>query len=943
MSSGGDSSSDASSVCSSVSTVSALATSTTSPTLEETLFQPQLFYAFLRFLLHHKAHENLVFMKHASLFPLLRRPPRETYLAASRIIWTYLCESSPSPVNLSAETLRGLTAVVWRKDGAALVKRTMFAEAYAEVQRMVEPLFAQWIASGEWVSLPFFHTPPPTVAVVLRIPSLRARFEAFLKAREDQPAPLCDAARLDSRIYRFTAELSDIVAAAAKPGTSKKDAERSARHYIRAHRAELAALPGMDEVELPAPFRHKKSKTRVADAEETSADAGAGAGAGSASGSAAALPSATGEGEERGKGDVTCLGYVTEAVDVLTEELTERDSFESFLESKSWDPLEVLGASLQQSHDKDGYTEYPTLAAILLSPTYGPLIIGNYKGSEKYDQLHFLIQAHEFYAHHNLSRKLRSSERREMVAEARAIYSAYVSKNQIGLPKTLKNEVAVLVHSSVPGKVTPLLFQRAGAWLYNVIARSWIRETTALLLWVDHDFDNHAPAVVEMEQLFDIAHIPGVDLKLVPHPDDVVANPDLWASFTKFVPQSEFHTRCLEFVRAVAAVTSGDSTAGTTSAGAAAAVGSLMDQLKAIVKDVPDLAPMQAEIEEHMRDLSTFNPAAFGMPRRLVLRILLEQHYAAWTAKCKSAYRKGTWTPVAVPTFVGNDAITGTSTLQATGVTTLVSGKMPSPGGSGSGSGSGKDRKRWGLGVLARVKADLAGSGAGSSSGSSSNDVGVSPRAPPFRTPAGSGSSGGNGGVYGVPPRVLSPMASPVVGRLPQCPPVECVGAKTRRDSYEDVMLSPGGNAPLSPGGMQLTLPSTVAKSVPTIALEVPTLQETLCSTHLRRLFFATFLDLRLGDDEKAVWAALCRFHASFVCLTDAEVASRQGDIRAAAQKVLDEVGDRLPEHDTLAQCVADPRFVLTARFFCNAECKLYTQFHNSYQSFLLTNHWVMH
>ena len=939
--------------------MSTLTTSATPPTVEETLFQPQLFYAFLRFLLHHKAHENLVFMKHASLFPLLRRPPRETYLAASRIVWTYLCESAPSPVNLSADTLRSLTPVVWRRDGAALVRPGMFAEAYAEVRRMVEPLYGQWLASGEWVSVPFFHTPPPTVAVVLRLPALRARFEAFLKAREDQPAPLCDAARLDSRIYRATAELSDLVAAAAKPGASRKDAERAARHYIRAHRAELVALPSMDSVELPAQFQHKKTRTtRMADAEEGAGAAGSASG--SISGSATALPDGGTEDrekekekekdKEKGKSDVTCMGYVTEAVDVLTEELAERDAFEAFLESRSWDPLEVLGASLQQSRDKDGYTEYPTLAAILLSPTYGPLIVGNYKGSERYDQLHFLMQAHEFYARHNLPRKLRSSERKEMVAEARTIYSTYVAKNQVGLPKTLRGEITVLVHSSVPGKVTPLLFQRAGAWLYNVIARSWIRETTALLLWVDHDFDNHAPAVVEMEQLFDIAHIPGVDLKLVPHPDDVVANPDLWASFTKFVPSSDLNARCIMFVRSVAEVlqsvegaakNAASASASTSSASASSAsassasaalattLGTLMDQLKAIVKDVPELGPMQAEIEEHMRDLATFNPAAFGMPRRLVLRLLLEQYYAGWTAKCKSAYRKHAWTPVAVPTFVGNDAIAGTSTIQATGVTTLVVGRSSSPGLSGGSNGSGnKDRRRWGLGAFAaRVKADLAsaGSSGGSSSGSSSNDYGASPRMGPFRTPA-----AGAG-----PTRVLSPVASPVVGRLPQCPPVECIGAKTRRDSCEDV--------PLSPVGAAMVLPSTVARSVPTFALEVPTLQETLCSTHLRRLFYATFLDLRLGDDERALWHALCRFHASFVCLTDAEVASRQADIRAAAQKVLDEYGERLPEHDTLAQCVADPRFVLTARFFCNAECKLYTNFHNSYQSFLLTNHWVMH
>jgi len=123
-------------------TSSLLATNTRAPILEETLFQPQLFYAFLRFLTSHRAQENLVFMKHASLFVLLKRPQKEMYYFAMRIVWMFLCENSPNAVNVCSETFKKLAPVVWSKEGESLVNSDMFVEPYNEIKLVINPLYS---------------------------------------------------------------------------------------------------------------------------------------------------------------------------------------------------------------------------------------------------------------------------------------------------------------------------------------------------------------------------------------------------------------------------------------------------------------------------------------------------------------------------------------------------------------------------------------------------------------------------------------------------------------------------------------------------------------------------------------------------------------------------------------------------------------------------------
>ena len=131
-----------------------------------------------------------------------------------------------------------------------------------------------------------------------------------------------------------------------------------------------------------------------------------------------------------------------------------------------------------------------------------------------------------------------------------------------------------------------------------------------------------------------------------------------------------------------------------------------------------------------------------------------------------------------------------------------------------------------------------------------------------------------------------------------------------------------------------------VPKSSSDIHMEIPTLADTLSCTHLRRLFFASFLEYRLGDGETKLWNSLCKFHSDFSSLTDMEVSQRQNDIRDSAMKVLSD-NPNLPFHDDLVKVITDSVYEISSRFFVDVETKLYGPFYADYESFLAKNQWV--
>jgi len=856
------------------STIDSLAVSLSPPGLDECIFQSTLYFAFLRYLASIKANENLVFVKRATVFSFVNLPLRAKYQAASKIIWDFFSDSCSAPVNVSAETRSKLLNVIFRKDGMTLVNDELFDQAISEIRLVLQPLFANWIATNEWQKVPFFNAQPPSISVIIHLPSLRASFEAFLKKLRDDPKT-SKLATLDSKMFQACVELQEVVDQFKADGISKKDAETIARRFIRAHKIELLSLPPISFLEMPNLHSKKKHS-------ETGGDD--------------AIPS----GEEFDlQGQHTCMDFILDALDTLSQEITEHETFEHFIEEKNWRYVDVLKASLQQSKDKDGYAEIPTLAGILHSPTYGPLIADTLKGTPKSDQMHFLLEAQAFYNRFTpkSGHKLHSQERKTMHLEARKIFDTYLAKNSIEVPKRLKNDVFSVIHSFKSSKMNSLLFQATGAWVYNVISRSWIREVNSMLLWADHDFDNHSPAAKEMESLFEFSHIPisvADEQMLIPHPDDVIGNPKLFESFRLFVPANELTKACFDFIRfSKSILTSSPETQ-------AEECEKLVALLNTIAKETPSLVPFKEEVERHMKqDMSIFNPAAFMMPCFLVTKMLLFQFYQQWISKCKSAYKGNTWVPVRSLTFVSNDAVPGTSWIPSVRLANneVSSKSIPS-------------KKR--SGILSKIRG-----GAGSS-----------PKEQTLSSPSGSATAH----------KSSASSSQSVVGlKLELGPPrAESLSPKKQSDDAEPLLASSESHK------TPIRLPNYVQKSLPVFYMEIPSINETLVSSHLRRLFYGTFLEPRLGDEEKTLWNTLCKFQESFVGMSDPEIAEHQKDIREAAKKILDE-NTYLPQRDTLLLDLEKSKYPVSSKFFFNSEIELYGRFHQNYQSYLLNNHWVQH
>jgi len=294
----------------------------------------------------------------------------------------------------------------------------------------------------------------------------------------------------------------------------------------------------------------------------------------------------------------------------------------------------------------------------------------------------------------------------------------------------------------------------------------------------------------------------------------------------------------------------------------------------------------------------------------------LEQYYNLWTIKCKTAYKKGTWKPVPTLTFPGNESISGTSCIPSIGLSASVNNKTPT-------AAAAKDKKRWGL--FSKHKGQPPSPSSGSM--------------PSPTTPNSSGSPAHRKLSMGPVPVSLG-RATPSSSETLLCKPRDpaTVDDEGCYSQHSSLLGSPPSTSASAPS-FNVRLPNSVNKSMPKFILEVPTIQETLASTHLRRLFFGTFLEMRLGDEEKTQWNALCKFHADTVCLSDAELTSKQKSICESAMKLLDSY-PQLPLHDELVKSIKESSYVVTSHFFFEAESKLYSQFHNNYQSFLLNNRW---
>jgi len=149
------------------------------------------------------------------------------------------------------------------------------------------------------------------------------------------------------------------------------------------------------------------------------------------------------------------------------------------------------------------------------------------------------------------------------------------------------------------------------------------------------------------------------------------------------------------------------------------------------------------------------------------------------------------------------------------------------------------------------------------------------------------------------------------------------------------------GKNPLAACQEVITTPHPRVSDIISYLPRVPSLDETLDSHLLRKMFEDYYLFPRLVDEtERELWRNLRDYAASFAHLSDEDVSAQQPELRARALAILDTYPSYLRKQPFLKSRINNECFV-TIRFFREEEKFLYGQAHQSYESLLEKSGWL--
>jgi len=870
------------------------------PTMCETLFNPCLFFAFLHFLETRSASENVLFLKHCTTFRMFDRPLVEQWPFLAKLIWTYLTDSAPSPVNVSAEVRKQLLPILWDARGPMMIKKDILKDATQEVRLLLEPLHKEWIATNSWSKIKFFHAPVPTVQTALDKATLRDRLETFVKTRATK-GEVQKFAQEDKELFDFLCEVHDVLAHMPR---TKKEKEKIARRYLRANKEKIAACDALKGITIPKSALKRKKKAK----KNTESTTGDDSGRRSAYRDAASDEGYNNSDSEDELDGMTALDVLELVSDTLHEEMNESQCYELFLTEQNWDSDELMYHSLTRSRDANGYIQYPTLAAVLSSPTLGPSIMGTMRGTPRFDQMNFLIESFSFYCQFPQKNHLTAETKKECIMKARKLFEAYFETNSIGIPKSLNAEVARDIHS-LKFRLTKDTFRRSAAWLYREVSNSWIREVLSLFLWVDQDYSNESETSMQMLEYFNNSVLDEkCPSKLLPMPDDVLINPKLLQSFVSFLPDTENIKSCVSFIMTVKELRD---TPRENKEVEKKLTDMMLVYLKDVLKEIPELTEVEEDVRKHVEDTTVpFNKNAVAWVSLLVAKYLFELYYLRWIAAKKHEIAKILWTPSKMMLFAGAEAITGTSSIPSVGNVSTVKEVHADT------SSTAITKPRW---SFASIGKKIRRQSARVRSGSAS-DLEISE--PIFSS------------------------ASPSPSPSPRGKKQEFekdFGITTRKNKDTFTVFAPTKNTvytdPASPKSVPHS-PVGSPRSQPPI-LEIPSFNDIFDSQVMRRMFFTSYLNDRLSKDEKEIWHQLEIFFGSFSDCMDMDLSTNQKAMKERALSILSLFGSKVPKTAELIDYLSKEDSIITARFFRPLENELYKCHYDGFRDYLLGFGWV--
>ena len=535
------------------------------------------------------------------------------------------------------------------------------------------------------------------------------------------------------------------------------------------------------------------------------------------------------------------------------------------------------------------------------------------------------------------------------------------ARKNVFLSETLRKEL----EENVRKRPAADTFNRAGAFVYHCALRSWFRECTSTYAWLDKEYNNVSSAARHIEHIFRAEQIAGIDLELVPSPDDVAANPELFRSFSACVPP--------DIAGPVFSVYSEvDRFQQCPPEDSVAQAKAIIAHFSTIVDMFPLLKQSTAHTLEHLAGRRTVSPRIFSFGQRYIMSAVLQKYYPGWVTTT-DIYWHVPWQPATEIRF-----------HQLASVTLLPAMLQ---------NITAEERK----GFLAKFFADLKRRNSkakahsshsshrdkGSSSSSSSSSRHRKTRLTGARSSRPHSLKNLDISEALVPQMEVCHAAAmkTAMFQVPSRPPQRTRGSTdaftpptlAAASSLSCGELSPVENAsavslPLPAGTPRAARPATNMLLPPPPSLRVnhqqslgsspqqqqqqqhqdrfalllqtiPTLEDTMESCHLRNVFATRYLTLRCNDDEEALWRALDTFHSKYARVPDDQILAAQDEMRSAAQDIVAAHAEHFRDPALLVKRLADGCFVSGA-FFRKEELRIYRRHYCSYVTLLEKKGW---
>lgn len=824
------------------------------PTLDEALYDMNLYGMLLNYMTSQQTGGNLQFLHQARLYRMMRRPRVCLVRQALTLIWTFFAECAPLPVTVSAEERKRLCEMTFSPEAELTIDADTFAVAFGEVYNVVVPHFRNWLSTNEWrEAIPFHHLPQPSFNVVLSSSTLRVLFNKYLKAQLDRDTD--GSATHAFHLWKFCIIANDFRDGKCNHTSHLETKKKSKGEGSSADAASAASEKTHDEAsgatgeitpEEYAKRLYKKYKHQISLPYDSS---------------------------------MTYAIFIVRALDHAIEEFGKSALYARWLALKQYQGVDYQAKTVHQTLTADGYVEPPTLASALTSgllPFFRALCAGTEHGLN----IDFLVEVIKFRSHFDCGQTTSttssaqknsqggsstSSSRKEMVDEARRIFANYLDGEKMYCDPRLVEEVREALGKAFGKGVTPAMFRRCGAFIYQRAENSWCRESRATFEWINKSYDNRSKAARAVEEEFSMRVLPaGIDCQCVPTIDDCIANAELMKDFVEFLPKNvsepfiKYRAAYYEYLK-------------LPQSKRKAEVERVVSLFGANVPNFPELEAFYRVFEKETAKRDRLTDTAFQYSAVCLVRAIAKKYYAEWCVEHSLVWKSAAWELAPSITF-----------SELSGVITMASISKKIAEFSLKGK---KGLSRY----LAKREVK--------------KQTSINLRVAPAKAPTGKANQ--------VIMSSFDPLAPEYLEAQGSAPTLDVLGVKAKSAEGDSSSL----------------------------VMNVPTLEETLCSSYLRRLFCSVYLDGTLSAAEHEMWDGFCAFYGKYSAMRDEEVLASQDDMRTSILNFVSKFKNIMKD-PAKTKARAEKEKVLLPQFFRDDEIAEYRAHHTKYEAELKKLGW---